>query len=58
MLLKLLISFCTDSSAVSMSEQVRLPMIASIKIRGSDVALELRRFGLSCGGVDVKVQCA
>ena len=36
-------SFCTDSSAVSMSEQVRLPMIASTKYRGSEFALELRR---------------
>ena len=41
-----------------MSEQVRLPMMASTKKnRGSKVALELGRFDLSCGGVDVmKVQ--
>ena len=51
-------SFCTDSSAVSISEQVRLPMIASTKNRGSEVALELSRFDLSCGGADVKVQRA
>ena len=41
-----------------MSEQVRLPMIEHKKNRGSEFALELRRCDLSCGGVDVNVQCA